>query len=124
MSASNLEQVAAWQRLEEVVKAYDPADQSHRMKLHQAANAYAATCKSTGKPTPGRVVGTGGRELRGGFVAPFGNDKGVALEEIETSGLEWLANAVESNVRDPERARFKAKNQQLLNAIRKELATR
>lgn len=58
------------------------------------------------------------------FTAPFGRDKGKALTDIDTRGLNWLRDAVASGVDDPAKSRWKAQNQALLDAIEAELEQR
>lgn len=126
------EQIAAWQRLDDVASTHrrdlHPEDkdwEKQRLRLHQAAVAYVATCKAPkGKQVGGRVVGTNGQELRGGVTPTFGNQKGVAIEEIETKDLEWYEQASLKSIADPQKRNFREKNQAFLNAVRKELATR
>lgn len=127
---SNEAQQQAWQRLDDVASTHrrelfpEVKDwEKQRLRLHQAAVAYAATCKSS-KPNPGRVVGTNGRELRGGVSPTFGSSKGVPLEEIETKDLRWYEKVTLEQIDDPDKRNFIAKNRAFLTAVRKELATR
>lgn len=60
----------------------------------------------------------------GSVVAPFGQQKGKPLTELTDDNLDWLANAVKKSIADPEKAKFKAKNQSLLDACREEYKRR
>lgn len=59
-----------------------------------------------------------------GLTIPFGKEKGKTLPEASDNSLEWLANVMEERIADPENAKWKDKNSELLNAIRDELAHR
>lgn len=55
-------------------------------------------------------------------TVPFGRDKGKKLSEV--NDLSWLHRVVTENVNDPGKERWRAKNQELLDAIDAELARR
>lgn len=57
---------------------------------------------------------------------PFGKHKGshVSNPDVSLSDLKWLDGAVAQSVEDPDKSRFKAKNQALLDAIRAEIERR
>ena len=60
----------------------------------------------------------------GEILAPFGRSKGQPITEISDSDLEWLANAVKKSVADPDKAKWKGKNETLLQALREEYKRR
>lgn len=73
----------------------------------------------------------GGGPKRGGgsgsgsdFVVPFGKSKGLTLDLVDAADLEWLAGAFRRLADDPEKARFRAKNLEALEAVQAEIAYR
>jgi len=50
-------------------------------------------------------------------LAPFGRSKGKPITDIDDNDLAWLTKAIGESVADPEKAKFKAKNQKLLDAL-------
>jgi hypothetical protein len=57
----------------------------------------------------------------GTVVAPFGKGiKGKPITDITDKDLAWLTNAIKESVTDPEKAKWKAKNEQLLAALLEE----
>lgn len=92
--------------------------------LADAAVEWATVKGHIGEEKPGRVVGTGGRELRSGVVVPFGKNKGQAIEEADARDLQWLARVIGESIDNPERQRWRADNIARLEAIERELATR
>lgn len=59
-----------------------------------------------------------------GMTLPFGREKGVSIGQAGTENLRWMANAIAESLDDPDKQRFRAKNEDLLAAIQRELATR
>lgn len=119
---------AAWAELAKAAAAAAKSDfmAAESRALSEAACAWAAQngyTRVTGAPTP-PVLGTNKRTLRSGHVVPFGRSKGTPLEEAARPDLEWLEGAIQASVDDPEKERFRAKNVELLEAIRAELASR
>jgi hypothetical protein len=61
----------------------------------------------------------------GTTVAPFGKGiKGKPITDISDKDLEWLTGAVRSSVADPEKSKWKGKNETLLAALVEERARR
>jgi hypothetical protein len=60
----------------------------------------------------------------GTVVVPFGKNKGQSITDIDDGNLQWLADAVKKSIEDPEKAKFKRKNQELLDALREEYKSR
>ena len=60
----------------------------------------------------------------GGMTVPFGRDKGKPISDIDDAALQWLADAVKKSVEDPEKAKFKKRNEELLTALRDEYKRR
>lgn len=117
--ATREEQMAAWQRLVEVVQSFDLGSKYSREQLSAAARAYSQAVGTTGA-----VRGTGGKVLRSGHVAPFGRSKGQPIEELDTKDLRWLEGVLRESVDNPEKERWRAANQELLSAVEVELASR
>ena len=57
-------------------------------------------------------------------VISFGSDKGKTPRQLDDKSLSWYGKVVTESVRDPSKAKFKAKNQALLNALVAEKARR
>ena len=60
----------------------------------------------------------------GTMKVPFGRDKGKPIVDIDDVALKWLAEAVKKSVDDPEKAKFKARNEALLTDLRDEYKRR
>jgi len=60
----------------------------------------------------------------GTMVAPFGKQKGQPIPDLTDDNLEWLAETIEKSVGDPGRAKFKARNQALLDVLHGEYKRR
>lgn len=56
----------------------------------------------------------------GEMVMPFGKQKGLKLTEINDRDLDWYIQATEKSVADPEKAKWKAKEQKRLDLYRAE----
>lgn len=122
-----MERRQAWQALvDAAAKATELGfDQTSGRVLSDAAKQWASRngyVQAVGSAAP--VRGTGGRQLRSGQVMPFGRSKGVPIEEVEASDLEWVLGRVRESVDDPEKQRWRVANAQLADALQKELATR
>lgn len=57
-------------------------------------------------------------------VLPLGKSKGKRVSEADTDDLEWVKQALESALDNPEKARFKASNESLLASVNTELERR
>lgn len=64
------------------------------------------------------------QKQRSQITAPFGKQKGVPITELTDGNLKWLAEAVKKSVNDPEKAKWKSKNETLLQALRDEYKRR
>ncbi len=71
-------------------------------------------------PTPSRSNGEA--PSASGAVFPFGKSKGMAVRGAPMKDLVWTAGAVAQSIEDPEKSRFKGKNQELLSALNAEIA--
>lgn len=89
--------------------------------LHDAALEWAAF---NGYAKAGETRGAGGRVLRSGEVIPFGRSKGLPVEEAEDKDLHFVLERVRAGLDDPDKARWRDKNQKLVDAIERELETR
>lgn len=58
------------------------------------------------------------------MVAPFGRSRGKKLTEMPDDDLKWLADKIKESVEDPEKAKWRKKNEQLLAALREEYKRR
>ena len=58
------------------------------------------------------------------IVLPYGKEKGVSLHEAKTNNLQWVLSTTRENIDNPEKARYRAQNVELADAIEAELATR
>lgn len=116
----------AWAHLATAAGAYSRTPNGDSAQALADAAIEWATVKGHGgaEAKPGRIVGTGGRELRCGVVMPFGRSKGVAIEEADAKDLAWVAKALGESIDNPEKQRWRAANVATLEAIEKELATR
>ncbi|HUT76301.1 MAG TPA: hypothetical protein VM285_01350 [Polyangia bacterium] len=66
--------------------------------------------------------GQGGAGAGGKLTIPFGKHKGKALddESVPVDDLRWLAKTIGESIRDPEKAKWKKRNETLLSAIKAE----
>lgn len=83
------------------------------------ADARARWAERTGKG--------GTTEKRGpksSIVLPYGKSKGVFLHEADAKDLRWVLSTTRENIDNPEKARWRAQNVELADAIEAELATR
>lgn len=107
---------ALWRDLSEAAKAWAAAPQAAQgQALSDAAKAWAGSAAP--KPTTDRK---GGSDL----VLGFGRAKGKTVGEADTNDLQWVAGCLRENVADPAKAKWKDRNQELLEAIETELETR
>ena len=66
----------------------------------------------------------GGQSGAGGYTFAFGKNKGKAPSELDEKDLGWYAQAFESSLADPARAKFKSSNEKGLAEVKGELARR
>lgn len=84
--------------------------------LCDAASAYAAERQAHAKPTQNSEAA--------GVVIPFGRSKGTPLAQANEKDLRYVLGIVTDGLDDPAKARFRSKNEALIAAIERELATR
>lgn len=84
--------------------------------LCDAASAYAKERQAHFKPQQNAEAAK--------FVIPFGRTRGTPIGEAETKDLEYIVGALRETLDEPEKARFRAKNEELIAAIERELGTR
>lgn len=65
-----------------------------------------------------------GKDESGGLVVPFGKNKGVPITELTDKQLEWYIGAAKQTIADPEKAKFRAKEEKWLAALESELSGR
>jgi hypothetical protein len=63
-------------------------------------------------------------EEKSPVVVPFGKNKGTSISDVDKKELAFLAKYATEAVANPEKARFQAQNQALLEAVRAEQARR
>jgi len=83
------------------------------------ADARARYIEKTGKGGT-----TEKRGPRSEVVLPYGKEKGVLLHVASTGNLKWVLSTTRENIDKPEKARYRADNIALAEAIEAELATR
>ncbi len=122
---SDLDKVAAWQRLSEAAHEYASKSDNptSRQKLSDAAKAWAIASGGARKPASQPSTGE-----RSGAVWPFASSKNVAkgtpIEEVGTKDLRWLASVVSENIQDESKAQWRERNVSLLHDVEAELRTR
>lgn len=72
-------------------------------------------------PQPARPAPRSGA---GPVAPPFGRGAGQPLEALEMRDLQWYEQAVAKSIADPEKAKWRAQNEESLRAIRAELNAR
>lgn len=88
--------------------------------LCDAASAYA-TARFARTPTS-QHASTNGNGAR--YVIPFGSTKGTPIGEATPKDLNFILGRLKEGLDDPGRARWRAKNAELIAAIEQELSTR
>lgn len=58
------------------------------------------------------------------LVVPFGRTKGTPIGEAETKDLQWVLGKLKENLDAPAAQRYRAKNEELIAGIERELGTR
>lgn len=111
----------AWQRLIDAVS--DIREQGFtetaNRELHLASLEYASHSGYTKVVGPGASRGQG---ASGGLVFPnYGRSKGQPVKGASRQDLEFYRNGCERTLNDPSKARFHAKERELLAAIDEEL---
>lgn len=92
--------------------------------LCEAASAYHIKRAETFKTQygAGAKAQTNGNGAK--YVIPFGRSKGTPIGEATVKDLEWVCNALKEKLDDADKARYRAKNAELIEAIEKELGSR
>jgi hypothetical protein len=65
-----------------------------------------------------------GADESGVAVVPFGKKKGTPVTELDDRSLAWFIEAAQKNIADPDKAKWKAKEQRWLAALEAEKAAR
>lgn len=113
-------------------KTAPPANGSRTAAVTAKLSAKVAKAKEPEAPPPPSDAdfnqepdGQGNNGLtEAGPPMSFGNSKGIPLSKLSDKELNWYERALESNVNDPAKARFRSSNLAALDAIRRELGTR
>lgn len=114
----------AWRALEGAARDYAATgDMAQAKALAAAADAYARV-RWTERSGAGGTKPSTGKGARSGHVIPFGNTKGTAIEDATAKDLNWIRERIASTLDDPDKERYRPKNQALLDAIITELASR
>lgn len=75
----------------------------------------------TQRQTPSSRPASGGAPASGMTFPPFGRLKGQPIQGADMDNLEWYGRAIQQSVDDPSKARWKDRNQQVLDAINAEI---
>lgn len=97
----------------------DIEDQQMVRALCEAAKAYTREFDKATRNPPGSE-----KRRQSTAVIRFGRSSGKEVGDCDTKDLRWYTGVLEENIEDPSRESYKAKNQQLLDAIYAELAAR
>lgn len=95
-------------------------DMPTRRTIHDAALAYARACgyrSPTGSEAPAKRREEPATEVED-FAMPFGRDKGKLLSTLDVRSLQWWEAVFRRDLEDPEKARFHARAQKQLDAVR------
>lgn len=102
----------------------DPHAVSKEVKtlVHEAALKYART-SGWRPPAEGPVAPVREHQSHTGepvedFAMPFGRDKGRMLSTLDVRSLQWWEGVFRRDLEDPEKARFHARAQKQLDAVR------
>lgn len=101
-------------------------DMPTRRTIHDAALAYARACGYR-PPTEEQRPATRRKEPAAeveDFAMPFGRDKGRMLSTLDVRSLQWWEGVFRRDLEDPEKARFHARAQKQLDAVRACLRSR
>lgn len=83
-------------------KGYEGASKSENAAVRSAAQADEAEAASHKRPT---------------YIFTFGKHKDEPITSVPNDYLDWLLKSTEEQIKDPTKARFREKNNVLLNAI-------
>lgn len=97
----------------------DITDQQMLRALCEAAKAYTREFDKATRNPPGSET-----RRQATAVIRFGRCSGKEVGVCDTKDLRWYTGVLEENIEDPARESYKAKNQQLLDAIYAELEHR
>lgn len=73
------------------------------------------------QPATTRPTSSGGAPASGMTFPPFGRSKGLPIHGADMESLEWYGRAIQQSVDDPSKARWRDRNQQVLDAINAEI---
>ena len=78
------------------------------------------------RPEPSQAPSRGPAENPSGLVLPFGKSKGKALGDpsVPLDDLQWVEGALEQSLADPDKAKYRRKNEALKEAICEEINRR
>jgi hypothetical protein len=112
----------AWLELNAAAKAYslEPLKQRGQDLATAACEwARASGWREPRAESPEAVSASGGPTLPN-----YGRNKGAPISATATADLQWYAKTLQESVDNPEKERWRQKNQEVLDAIRAELARR
>ena len=98
-------------------------DMPARRTIHDAALAYARACgyrPPTEEQRPEKRREEPAAKVED-FAMPFGRDKGKMLSTLDVRSLRWWEGVFSRDLDDPEKARFRARAQKQLDAVRARL---
>jgi hypothetical protein len=105
-------------RLEEAARTYTINTKAETVRaLCAAAVVYADSRAAEVKKAERAKGGTG-------VLVPFGRDKGKDLAEVESKSLHWLMKVAEEALENPEKERWREKNEELYATAEQELKQR
>jgi hypothetical protein len=108
----------AWTELSIAAVAYAATREAVQSQaLATAADAWA---ESRGWRPPREA----GAKPGGDLVLNFSRSKGKPVSEAATEDLQWVVERLHASIADPEKARFRAKDEALLEAVEAELEGR
>lgn len=111
-------QAAAWRELQQASGLAENSPKEAWTLLSEAAQKYAKArwaAKDAG-PSPAKSAARA--------VLPFGRSKGKSVLEADTGDLKWILPKIRESIDDPEKARWRAQNEELAAAIAAELEAR
>jgi hypothetical protein len=104
---------------EAVAFAYgDRNDRARQQKLCEAAKQYHREfIERTAKPE-------GSEPPTDELTVPYGKQQGKKLSECKASDLKWLLGTVLENIENPDKAKWREKNEALADAIERTLESK
>lgn len=93
-----------------------------QQRLCEAASAYHYARMEHFKATHAPKSDTNGSKAK--YVIPFGETKGTPIGEAETKDLEYVVKKLREGLDEPDRQKWRARNEELITAIEVELGTR